>query len=1816
MSASESAKIVLKSADQYHLWKARIHAACWAATRLAVFDITDEECARLSKTFDESKAENKSRDVVGMAWTIITQSLHDELFIKLVHVKSGLIQTLMGEIRSALLVNIAEDIQPLRLELYGASMQRDCNNDLQSFIAYVTQRRDKLLFLKIKVPDEELVNIFLKGLPSIFLPLQVHYGIPGNTEPSFDGIIATVRRFASNPVVAAELAKMKSAGLSQNVFTSISRAMPTPTNTQKERPYCFRYSKTGSCKFGDKCRFYHANSSGNGQLSGNTVGSNTNTGGERSRQHSIECGYCHNRGHTMEECRKRARNRHPTTLSATVEEKEQPQLPNHPALTASHEGDEPYVFVFTLGSGEGNITGKQGWVLDSGATTSATHYEEDCIDITPCNIKVTAAGSEFIVTRKGTAVINCVDPNGVTQKILVRNCLISEKFPYKLLALSKFAKRGYSALIKDETITITNPQSNLTLIAQKDPKSKLFFLRQTLTQTVQEVRNPISEEQGGSIANCSNFSIDPHSVSLARAYTDETDLLWKLHLRHGHRNFEDLCRQYKITPPAKTPACTSCVMGKAHIHPFISSGFIRATRVAEGFHSDFRGPFSCTTPAGHAYLLTIIDDYSRRIFAFLVKSQSEWFDIWTKFVTRIEAELGKTNCISWLITDNGTVYKSASMVAYCALKGIQQLYSAPYSQFMDHTAERNMRTIGEMITTTLIHANLPHRAWGWAALHAAEVLNRTTESAASNKVAGTQHNFSRLERWKGRELPTQTKGLYPFGCLAFKLVPGALRTKLDPHAVPCVYLGMDNTSRSFLLGSLFDLNTSVSVEVTFFEDNFPFRKHKQESSPLSLLWNSDPLASAVDSRIGRPETAVPTAPEPMVSIKSLLEERTTSEDQKTKDQAIPTVGSTAVVHPAHDEPSGGKETEPEPAPTLRRSTRVIVPRTFTNQKYREPVASKILLCFHSFISPIENVRYTLNTITEASLGEYTPRTASEALASPQAEMWKEAMQREKACHIKNHTFGNALPPPNVKSVPADWVFKIKHRGGPINIRDLAPLQYKARVVVRGDYMQEGLEFNDTFAPVAKPATLRAVLALAAKFKCRLYSGDVETAFLTADMDCEAWVRMPPHWGAGDEAISHANVPQPPRQLLKGVPGIPQGSRLFYQTFTKQLKVMGYIPTLADKCLFTSPHLQELTAVLLWVDDFIFLCQNLKTWDKFIKELRSVFNIPCAGELQSFLGMNIVRDIERNYLAFNQQSSVTVLLERGGMTDSNPTLLPCVTGAVFTKADSPETPTPDATHYRSLVAMANFLSCWSRPDITFVVNKLCKFMSNPGPTHWGYLKHLLRYLAGTRELGIVYDFESKAKCNSLHGYCDSSFADCPDTSRSTLAYAFFYDNALLSWYSKLGTYVTTCTNHSEYNALALGGKEAEWMAMLLEELDKGRKYTPIPIFVDNAGVISMVYNPVEHQANKHVRVGCHYSRELVERKIIIPQRVPSESNIADLFTKSLGTTTFNRLTSIIMGQIKKESKPKGMDQTSEAAMMLRVHEEDSDEEQGGLVDDFQQRWLYLAAMKARLGAASYTVNDNAERYSTGRKKYEVCFYKFGRGGDKRLISKHDAMQLISKSGNAYYVCSKTPTIEPPLEYEGVPEPPNTPKPPSITISTVMLQQQQPGLQCVSCANCYNIDISQLQCMLCSGKEFKWGCGYTASAEVKQQQSDIRRPTPAEPVEHPAEVKQQQSGVRRSIVAEPTVHLARNDLAVGGTEAVKTFMPTDQEESALRPKRAQIQKSWVEKIKYHGPVRNNIQYHSLECFVDRNAVTMASIEYANAYRMTHAPCCAPY
>lgn len=1499
-----SSSFELRTADQHEAWRLRIADKCWGKTGKDILSITNDMCAAAlaklreeGKTAKETQTNTTSNEWVTKCWTIITKSLHDDILTKVAHVERGHIESLLKEISASLVVNTLDEIGPLRLELYGATMQKDCNSDLQTFISYLQLRQRKLTFLKKPVDEDELVSIFIQGLHPLFQPLKVHLAIVGSKK--WAETVEIVRRFASSPAMVVELAKLRTQGLSQNIFsmhtndpqvvmhTSTAQTTPPRSTGQSVSPsnqMCRNFAR-GRCFSGNNCHFRHTT------LPSSATGSGHYNNGIQNRRDQLRCAFCYNRGHIAADCRKRLTQLAglpqpvpPTTLSTTTSSSsfvaQTTPVPDNvlSQLDPTDAGNTNFFSFVFLTSLDKHVNA---WVLDSGATSSATYDESDCVNVRTCEVRVTAAGSEFTVTKIGTAVVTALDEQGRPQKVFFTNCLISPLFPCKLVSMSSLTKKGVSVHMTNDKMRMTNTTNDVVLLGVRDPSTQLFLLQEAaapktcppVTSTASTM-TPIDTQ----LQLAKSYQSVPSSSTSGDNYkTTHLDLLWKLHLRHGHRNFADLARQYGLPVPKLTPSCTSCIMGKAHQHPKLSDGFERAKRKAEGFHSDFRGPFSSPTPEGYLYLLTIVDDFSRRIFGFLAKSQAEWMDIWTKFVLRVEAELGKPNCISWILTDNGSVYKSVAMAQFCAARGIQQRFSGPYAQWMNHTAERNMRTIGEMITTTIIHSNLPKKAWGYATMLAIEVINRTADSVQPQ----FKNTMSRLERWKGKELPGQTKGLYPLGCLAFKLIPPQLRTKLDAHSTPHVYLGIDPKSRAYLLGSLFDLRLSVTVEATFVEHVFPFRRHKAEDSPANLLWEaeSNPKMEG-DPRLGMFDSASMYEPPALKAV-----------DLKTL-KAIYAQNQS----PRHDVPL----TSTSPPPSPRVTELKLDPITS-----HEPRVDSLASLPPPFNTSDEDAHTnssssdsTFIVLSESMMQTATPRHAHQAVTMPRSEHWIAAMNREKTCHLKNGTFGEEWDEKTMKPVkvtPADWVFRIKHRGPPIDDSQLLPSQYKARVVIKGQFMKEGIDFNDTFAPVAKHVTVRSLFAVATKYGCKVIAGDVETAFLASPIDCEIWIRMPPYWGKDLEPITGAKSDRPPRRLLKGVPGIPQGSRLFYNAMSEELKKMNYKPSQADMCLFfpCSTSEKERVALLLWVDDFLLMYEQEQTANAFLARLRQRFNIPTVGPLSHFLGMDIKYKPETRQMFVSQEHTTEVLLERANMQNCNPVQTPCPTGTVFSKADCPTaTASPRTTEYASLIALANYLACWTRPDIVFTVNKLCKYMSNPGDTHWQLLKHLLRYLKGTKNKGLVFDFTSQSgESPGLHGFSDSSHADCPDTRHSTIAYVFRLDNAVLSWFSKLHSYVTSCTNHSEYAALFAAAKEAQWLVYLFQDFRLTSGLTPIPIYVDSSGVVSMVFNPVDHQSNKHVSIAHHYSRELTTLRVIAPQRVPSAENVADAFTKPLAAPAF-------------------------------------------------------------------------------------------------------------------------------------------------------------------------------------------------------------------------------------------------------------------------------------------------------------------------------------
>jgi hypothetical protein len=470
------------------------------------------------------------------------------------------------------------------------------------------------------------------------------------------------------------------------------------------------------------------------------------------------------------------------------------------------------------------------------------------------------------------------------------------------------------------------------------------------------------------------------------------------------------------------------------------------------------------------------------------------------------------------------------------------------------------------------------------------------------------------------------------------------------------------------------------------------------------------------------------------------------------------------------------------------------------------------------------------------------------------------------------------------------------------------------MVILGFLMVAGRDFEATFAPTAAPTSIRLLAVLASRLRYVVKVGDVETAFLVPKMDKVVYVKALLWYEQIVAELSGLPVPtdlhpDSCRQLLKGVPGIKQGSRLFYLEIKRVLLSLGFIVHPADPCVYIRLPSSSIAfaAIAVWVDDVFAVVESDADWSSILDGLRASFTISDKGDVKMFLGMEISQNADRSVITFSQRISIDNLLSRAqaSMKSQHPAVTPCVAGFVFTKGDCPTIALARPVRmpeFRGLIALANYISVWTRPDITFVVNKLCKYMANPGNRHIDVFERLLRYLATTRELGLVYVFDASAP--PLVAYSDSSHMDCVDTSRSTLAYLFFCFGQVVSWYSKLHTFVTTCSNHSEYAAMFQAAKEAQsilnWLSPMLSFLRV--EVVPIPIFNDNDGASALALDPVGRFKNKHVRMEHHYTQELVTAKIIVPVRVDTSENKSDLLTKALGPTVFPSIALSLVGPV--------------------------------------------------------------------------------------------------------------------------------------------------------------------------------------------------------------------------------------------------------------------------------------------------------------------------
>ncbi|KAL6582070.1 hypothetical protein OROMI_006084 [Orobanche minor] len=486
------------------------------------------------------------------------------------------------------------------------------------------------------------------------------------------------------------------------------------------------------------------------------------------------------------------------------------------------------------------------------------------------------------------------------------------------------------------------------------------------------------------------------------------------------------------------------------------------------------------------------------------------------------------------------------------------------------------------------------------------------------------------------------------------------------------------------------------------------------------------------------------------------------------------------------------------------------------------------------------------------------------------ERWRRAMDEEIRAIVKNDTWELMSRPKDQNTIGVKWVFKVKRNS------DGDVERYKARLVAKGYKQQEGVDYDEVLAPVARLETIRLLISLAAQNHWEVHQLDVKSAFLNGYLYKNVYIDQPP----GYEIKGHEDKVL---KLKKALYGLKQAPKAWNDRLDKYLQENGFSRCVHEYALYMKKEGGNLLYVCVYVDDLIFTGNHPNMFKEFKLAMAHEFETSDMGLMSYNLGIQVKQMKEGIFIS--QERYVREVLKKFNMFNCKPVNTPMQFGTQLRKEEDKI----DPTIFRSLIGSLRYLTC-TRPDILFAVGVVSRYMENPASSHMLAAKRILRYIKGTLDYGIFYSSSSNYM---LKGYCDSDYAGDLDDRKSTSGFLFFMGDHAIAWSSKKQAIVTLSSCESEYVAATSCACHAIWLRRLLKELHL-EQAGATKVMIDNKSTQSLAKNPVFHERTKHIDTRYHFIRDCVAKKEIELEYVKSMDQVADIFTKPLKFDDFHRL----------------------------------------------------------------------------------------------------------------------------------------------------------------------------------------------------------------------------------------------------------------------------------------------------------------------------------
>ena len=503
---------------------------------------------------------------------------------------------------------------------------------------------------------------------------------------------------------------------------------------------------------------------------------------------------------------------------------------------------------------------------------------------------------------------------------------------------------------------------------------------------------------------------------------------------------------------------------------------------------------------------------------------------------------------------------------------------------------------------------------------------------------------------------------------------------------------------------------------------------------------------------------------------------------------------------------------------------------------------------------------------------------AEAQRSPDWPEWEKAIKSELNQLQEMGTWRMVDKPPDAIPIANKWTFvKKRNKAGEI-------IKYKARLVAKGCAQRPGHDYVETFSPVVRMETIRAILALIPIDQLKIQQMDIKGAYLNGILQEKVYMRQPEGYEDGTDQVC---------VLVKTIYGLKQSGREWNKEFDNKMKSFGFQCLKSDPCVYIRHDADGISIITVWVDDLLLFASSDKLMQQMKDEIHSQWEATDMGNPSKIVGIEITQTDDSNSITITQQKYIEAILEREHMESANPVGTPLDPNMKIG-------PNPDgnkgsrSNSFAKHLGELQFLANATRPDIAHAINRLAAYTANPSPQHTGALKRILRYLAGTKSYGITYTNSPENTNNNpniFSGYADAAFAN-QDDCKSTSGYVFMAAGGAITWRSKKQTTVALSSTEAEYIALAEAAREACWLRNLYSELGYPQKQ-PTLIRGDNNGSIAMARNPQFHQRSKHIAIRWHLIRDLVNDGILTIDECRDPEQTADVLTKPLTRFKHNK-----------------------------------------------------------------------------------------------------------------------------------------------------------------------------------------------------------------------------------------------------------------------------------------------------------------------------------